>query len=234
MRSLQGRIWYLLISSLPSFLISILLDENNINNRNFILRRSTGYSTAICSVPFLQLCSLDSFFVSCSCETSSQSFISLGSSFCWLFYEFTSCVHSSLSLHSNNITKSICLPLFQVDYLEIKGACAQHSSTSLSGSHNWNSRSFLRTRPHAGNRRSRLFRVWLPSIIPSSWQVKNSGLMLYTVIVKKLLSDRVNDSSEKNLNIATFFIKYPFLRHWFSYKLDLVQSFSRSEPLVDQ
>lgn len=61
------------------------------------------------------------------------------------------------------------------------------------------------------------------------WQVKNSGLMLYTVIVKKLLSDRVNDSSssEKNLNISTFFIKYPFLRHWFSYKLELVQSLRR-------
>lgn len=57
------------------------------------------------------------------------------------------------------------------------------------------------------------------------WQVKNSGLMLYTVIVKKILSNRVNEqSSEKNLNISTFFIKYPFLRHWFSYKLDLIQS----------
>lgn len=49
--------------------------------------------------------------------------------------------------------------------------------------------------------------------------------MLYTVIVKKLLSNRVNDNvSEKNLNITSFFIKYPFLHHWFSYKLDLIQS----------
>jgi len=36
--------------SLPPFLIHRLLDASNLNNRNFILRRSTGYSKAICSV----------------------------------------------------------------------------------------------------------------------------------------------------------------------------------------
>ena len=38
------------LSSLPGSFVSVLLDEENINNRNFILRRSTGYSKAICSV----------------------------------------------------------------------------------------------------------------------------------------------------------------------------------------
>lgn len=38
------------LSSLPGSFVDVLLDEENINNRNFILRRSTGYSKAICSV----------------------------------------------------------------------------------------------------------------------------------------------------------------------------------------
>lgn len=38
------------VSSLPGSFTHILLDDRNINNRNFILRRSTGYSKAICSV----------------------------------------------------------------------------------------------------------------------------------------------------------------------------------------
>ena len=38
------------LSSLPGSFTHILLDDRNIHNRNFILRRSTGYSKAICSV----------------------------------------------------------------------------------------------------------------------------------------------------------------------------------------
>ena len=38
------------LASLPGLFVDILLDEENINNRNFILRRSTGFSKAICSV----------------------------------------------------------------------------------------------------------------------------------------------------------------------------------------
>ena len=38
------------VASLPGVFVNVLLDEENINNRNFILRRSTGFSKAICSV----------------------------------------------------------------------------------------------------------------------------------------------------------------------------------------
>ena len=40
------------LASLPGLFVDILLDEENINNRNFILRRSTGFSKAICSVSY--------------------------------------------------------------------------------------------------------------------------------------------------------------------------------------
>ena len=111
--------------------------------------------------------------------------------------------------------------------MEITCTCIEYFTSNLFRSYNRNTRSFLWTSINVSNWRIMFFSVssyWL-ILIHNRWQVKNSGLMLYTVIVKKLLSNRVNDNvSEKNLNITSFFIKYPFLRHWFSYKLDLIHS----------
>lgn len=55
-------------SRLPSYFLSILLDESNINNQNFILRRSTGFSQAFASVSFVVSSHVDSFLCSLACE----------------------------------------------------------------------------------------------------------------------------------------------------------------------
>ena len=55
--------------------------------------------------------------------------------------------------------------------------------------------------------------------LKSSWSVKNSGLMVYTVVLKKVLNNRVNEGMTSNLSVHTFFAKYPFLRSWFSMRL---------------
>lgn len=43
--------------------------------------------------------------------------------------------------------------------------------------------------------------------------------MVYTVVLKKVLNNRVNEGMGNNLSVHTFFAKYPFLRSWFSMRL---------------
>lgn len=68
----------------------------------------------------------------------------------------------------------------------------------------------------------------LASRVMCSWQVKNSGLMIYTIIVKKILVSNVNEEyNNSNMNVQSFFGKYTHLREWFSRKLADLSSDSR-------
>ena len=49
--------------------------------------------------------------------------------------------------------------------------------------------------------------------------MKNSGLMIYTVLLKKMLVQSVNKSTSANYTVAQFFVKFHYLKHWFSLKL---------------
>lgn len=49
--------------------------------------------------------------------------------------------------------------------------------------------------------------------------MKNSGLMIYTVLLKKMLVQSVNKSTSANYSVAQFFVKFHYLKHWFSLKL---------------
>ena len=49
--------------------------------------------------------------------------------------------------------------------------------------------------------------------------MKNSGLMIYTVLLKKMLVQSVNKSTAANYTVAQFFVKFHYLKHWFSLKL---------------
>ena len=43
--------------------------------------------------------------------------------------------------------------------------------------------------------------------------------MVYTVVLKKVFNNRVNDGIANNPSVSAFFSKYPFLMNWFSAKL---------------
>lgn len=61
--------------------------------------------------------------------------------------------------------------------------------------------------------------------------MKNSGLMVYTVILKKILSNRVNqDCDASSLSVTSFFSKYTHLRDWFALKLDGITGGGPSFP----
>lgn len=63
------------------------------------------------------------------------------------------------------------------------------------------------------------------TLFDSSWQIKNSGLMIYTIVLKKMLSNRVNkDYDPSAMSVLSFFSKYTHLREWFAMKLNDVQN----------
>lgn len=62
--------------------------------------------------------------------------------------------------------------------------------------------------------------------------MKNSGLMVYTVILKKILSNRVNqDCDVSALSVTSFFSKYTHLRDWFALKLEGITGDGRFSPV---
>ena len=60
--------------------------------------------------------------------------------------------------------------------------------------------------------------------------MKNSGLMVYTVILKKILSNRVNQDCDASSLSVTSFSKYTHLRDWFALKLDGITGDGPSFP----
>lgn len=77
--------------------MSILLDESNINNQNFILRRSTGFSQAFASVCLLFPFQLDSLFRSLARESLPLQTLCARRSFGGLLPKASLAVHSSFS-----------------------------------------------------------------------------------------------------------------------------------------
>lgn len=65
------------------------------------------------------------------------------------------------------------------------------------------------------------------------WPVKNSGLMIYTVLLKKMLVQSVNKSTSSNYSVAQFFVKFHYLKHWFSLKLASTSA-SQGRPQTEE
>lgn len=64
------------------------------------------------------------------------------------------------------------------------------------------------------------------------WPVKNSGLMIYTVLLKKMLLQSVNKNNASNYTVAQFFVKYHYLKSWFSAKLAIQEPVEKSELIA--